>query len=171
MFLQLWSCARTGHYRAAHDHGRRQRAYRPEMDSLDERCVLSAHVVSDFVQSVGAAVAVNGVPALVASRIPRPKPAPSGAVVKAASPALSHNPGAGLSAPNSATRSTGNSLASSTAPTALSLSELSPNPFATPLTTTDPPVASAPPSAQSAVVPFGPTSARRPPDHSGSRCR
>ena len=45
------------------------------------------------------------------------------------------------------------------APTASSITELLPSLFATPLTTTAPPAASAPPTAQSAVIPFGPSSA------------
>ena len=159
MFPQLWSGSRTREYRAARGQGRRKWAYRPGMDSLDDRCLLSAHVVTHFDQAVRAAEGVGGGPALVAFTIPVPRPAPSGGVAKAASPPLSHNPGASSSATNGGAFSTSSSLATSTAPTALSITELVPSLFATPLTTTAPPAASAPPTAQSAVIPLGPSSA------------
>ncbi len=159
MFLQLWSGSRTRENRAVRDQARRKSAYRPGMDSLDERCLLSAHVVTHLNQAIRVPVGVGGAPALVAATIPSPKPAPSGGVAKAASPPLSHNPVASSSATNGGARTTSNSLASSTGPTASSITDLSPNLFATPLATTAPPAASAPPTAQSAVIPFGPSSA------------
>jgi hypothetical protein len=153
MFLQLWPSARTRDYRAASDRGRRKRAYRPGMDSLDERCLLSAHVVIHLNQAIGA-------PALVAFTIASPKPAPSGGAAKPANPPLSHNPGAGSSATNGATGSTNSSLANPTGAIVSSITELTPNLFATPLTTAAPPAASAPPTPQSAVIPFGSSIAR-----------
>jgi len=123
------------------------------MDSLDERCLLSAHVVVHLSQAIGA-------PALVAFTIAGPKPAPSGGAAQAASPPLSHNPSAGSSATNGATGSTNSLLANPTGATVSSITELTSNLFATPLTTTAPPAASAPPTPQSAVIPFGSSIAR-----------
>jgi hypothetical protein len=162
MFSQLWSSSRTREYRAARGQGRRKWAYRPAMDSLDGRCLLSAHVVTHFDQAVRAAEVVVGAPSLVAFIIPVPRPAPAGVVAKAASPPLSHNQGASSFATNGGAFSTSSSLATSTAPPALSITELVPSLFATPLTTTAPPAASAPPTAQSAVISFGPSSAPAP---------
>jgi hypothetical protein len=159
MFLQLWSGSRTRDYRAVQDRGRRKWACRPGMDSLDERCLLSAHVVVHWHQATRAPVDVGGAPAPVAFTISVPEPAPSGGVAKAASPPPSHNPGASSSATNGGTGSTSSSLASATGATVSSITELLPSLFATPLTTTAPPAASAPPTAQSAVIPFGPSSA------------
>jgi hypothetical protein len=159
MFSQLWSGSRTRDCRAARDRGRRKWAYRPGMDWLDERCLLSVHVVTHLNQAIPAPVGVGRAPALVAITIPGPKPAPSGGVAKAASPPVPHNPSASSSATNGGTGSTSSSLASSTAPTALSITELVPSLFATPLTTTAPPAASAPPTVQSTVIPLGPSSA------------
>ncbi len=167
MILQLWPGARTREYRAARDRGRRKRAYRPGMDSLDGRWLLSAHVVTQLNQAVRAPVGVGGARALAAFTIPSPKPAPSGGVAKAASPPLSHNPGASSSATIGATASTSSSLASSTGPTFSEITEVSPSLFAAPLTTTAPPAASAPPTAQSAVNPFGPSSAPAPAPFAG----
>jgi hypothetical protein len=167
MFLQLWSDSRTREYRAARDRRGRKRAYRPGMDWLDERCLLSANVVTHFDQAVRAPVGVGTAPAQVAFIIPSPKPAPSGGVAEAASPPLSHNPGASSSATNGGTASTRSSLAASTAPTALSITELVPSLFPTSLTTTAPPAASAPPTAQPAVNPFGPSSAPAPAPFAG----
>ena len=154
MFLQLWPGSRTRKYQAARDRGRLRRAYRPGLDLLDERCLLSAHVVIPLNQAIGRC------PALVAFTIAGPKPAPSGGVAKAASPPLSRNPGAASSATNSATGSTNSSLANPTGATVSSITELAPNLFATPLTTTAAPAASAPPTPQSAVIPFGSSIAR-----------
>ena len=78
MFLQLWPRSRTRKYRAARDRGRRKRAYRPGMDSLDQRCLLSAHVVVHLSQAIGAPLRSGAAPALVAFTIAGPKPAPSG---------------------------------------------------------------------------------------------
>jgi hypothetical protein len=153
MFLQLWLSSRTRKDPADRDRGRRKRAYRPALVALDERCLLSAHVVSHLNLSIGA-------PALVAFTIAGPEPAPSGGAAKAASPPLSHKPGAGSSATNGATGSTNSSLANPTAAIVSSITELTPNLFATPLTTTAPPAASAPPTPQSAVIPFGSSIAR-----------
>jgi hypothetical protein len=167
MFLQLWSGSRTREYRAARDRRRRKRAYRPGMESLDERCLLSANVVTHFDQAVRAPVGVGAAPAQVAFIIPSPKPAPSGGVAKAASPPPYHNPGASSSATIGGTASTSSSLASSTGPTVSEITEVSPSLFAAPLTTTAPPAASAPPTAQSAVNPFGPSSAPAPAPFAG----
>jgi hypothetical protein len=167
MFLQLWSGSRTREYRAARDRGRRKWAYRPGMDWLDERCLLSVHVVTHLNQAILALVGVGGAPAQVAFIIPSPKPAPSGGVAKAARPPLSHNPGALSSSTNGGTGSTSSLLASSTGATVSSITEVVPSLFATPLTTTAPPAASAPPTAQSAVNPFGPSSAPAPAPFAG----
>jgi hypothetical protein len=167
MFLQLWSGSRTPEYRAARDRRGRKRAYRPGMDSLDERCLLSANVVTHFDQAVRAPVDAGAAPAQVAFTIPSPKPAPSGGVAKAARPPLSHNPGALSSSTNGGTGSTSSLLASSTGATVSSITEVVPSLFATPLTTTAPPAASAPPTAQSAVNPFGPSSAPAPAPFAG----
>ncbi len=157
MFLQLWSGSRTREYRAARDRGHRKWAYRPGMDSLDERCLLSAHVVTHFDPAIRAAEGVGAAPARVAFTVRVPGAAPSSDASKAGSPPLSHNSGATSSAPNGGTGST--LLASSTVPTVASITDLSPSLFATLLTTTAPPAASAPPTAQSAVIPPGPGSA------------
>jgi hypothetical protein len=169
MILQLWSGSRTREYRAARDRRRRKRAYRPGMESLDERCLLSANVVTHFDQAVRAPVGVGAAPAQVAFIIPSPNPAPSSGVAKAASPPPSHNPGASSSATIGGTASTSSSLASSfpTGPTFSEITEVSPSLFAAPLTTTAPPAASAPPTAQSAVNPFGPSSAPAPAPFAG----
>jgi hypothetical protein len=167
MFLQLWSDSRTREYRAARDRRGRKRAYRPGMDWLDERCLLSANVVTHFDQAVRAPVGVGTAPAQVAFIIPSPKPAPSGGVAEAASPPFSHNPGASSSATNGATASTSSSLASSTGTTFSEITEVSPSLFAAPLTSTAPPAASAPPTAQSAVNPSGPSSAPAPAPFAG----
>jgi hypothetical protein len=159
MFSQLWSGSRTRDCRAAGDPGRRKRAYRPGMDWLDERCLLSVLVVTHLNQAIPGPVGVGGAPPLVAITIPGPKPAPSDGVAKAASPPPSHNPGASSSATIGGTASTSSSLASSTVPTFSEITEVSPSLFAAPLTTTAPPAASAPPTAQSAVNPFGSSSA------------
>jgi hypothetical protein len=124
-------------------------------------------VVTHFDQAVRAPVGVGAAPAQVAFIIPSPKPAPSGGVAEAASPPLSHNPGASSSATNGGTASTRSSLAASTAPTALSITELVPSLFAAPFTTTAPPAASTPPTAQSAVNPFGPSSVPAPAPFAG----
>ena len=153
MFLQLWPRSRTRKYQAARDRGRLRRAYRPGLDALDERCLLSAHVVIPLNQAIGA-------PALVAFTIAGPKPAPSGGAAKAASPPVSYNPGAGSSATNGATGSTNSSLANPTGAIVSSITELAPNLFVSPLTTTAPPAASVPPTPQSAVIPFGSSIAR-----------
>ena len=68
-------------------------------------------------------------------------------------------PGRSSSATNGGTGSTSSSVANSTGVTVSSITELVPNLFATPLTTTAPPDASAPPTAQPVVIPFGPSSA------------
>jgi hypothetical protein len=167
MILQLWSSSRNREYRAARDRRRRKRAYRPGMESLDERCLLSANVATHFDQAVRAPVGVGAAPAQVAFIIPSPKPAASGGVAKAASPPPSHNPGASSSATIGGTASTSNSLASSTGPTVSEITEVSPSLFAAPLTTTAPPATSAPPTAQSAVNPFGPSSAPAPAPFAG----
>jgi hypothetical protein len=153
MFLQLWLSSRTRNDPADRDRGRRKRAYRPALIALDDRCLLSAHVVSHLHQAIGA-------PALVAITIAGPQPAPSGGAAKTASPPLSHKPGAGSSAANGATGSTNSSLANPTAAIASSITDLTPKLFATALTTTAPPAASAPPTPQSAVIPFGSSIAR-----------
>jgi len=152
MFLQLWSSAPTRVHRAARHRGDQKRAYRPGMDWLDERCLLSAHLVAPFDQGVRAPESVVGPPAVVTLTNPSPQPAPSGSVAKAANPPLSHNPGASSSATNHASPSTSSSLASSPAPT-VSITDVSPNLFATPLATTPPPATSVSPTAQSAVLP------------------
>jgi hypothetical protein len=159
MFLQLWSGSRTRDDRAVRDRRRRKWAYRPGMDSLDERCLLSAHAVVHWHQATRAPVDVGEAPAPVAFTISVPEPAPPGGVAKAASPPPSHNPGASSSTTNGGTGSTSSSLASATGATVSSITELLPSLFATPLATTAPPAASAPPTAQSAVIPFGPSSA------------
>ena len=155
MFSQLWSGSRNWDYQAARDHGRRRRAFRPGMDWLDERCLLSAHVLSHLNQAIPAPVGVGGAPALVAITVPGPTPPPSGGVLKAASSPLSHNPRALSFATNGGASSTNSSLASSTGPTALSITEIVPSLFAGQLTTTAPPAASAQPTAQSAVSTLG----------------
>jgi hypothetical protein len=160
MFSQLWASARTLDYPTARDRGRRKRAYRPSMNSLDERCLLSAHVVIQLSQTIGAPADVGVAPALAAFAVPGPKPAPSGGPAKAASPPLSHNPGAGSSATNGGTESTNSSLANPTGAIVLSITELTPDLFATPLTTTAQPAASAPPTPQLPVIPFGSSIAR-----------
>ncbi len=120
MLLQLWSSARAP-------------AYGPRMDSLDERCLLSARVVIQLSHAIGAPVDVGGAPALVAFTIPVRKPGPSGGVAKAASPPLSHNPGASSAATNGAAGSTSSVLANSAGATVWSITDLVPNLFATPL--------------------------------------
>jgi hypothetical protein len=167
MFLQLWSSARTPDYGAARHRGCRKRAYCPGMDSLDERCLLSGHLVIHLEQAVRAPVGVGAAPALVALTIRAPKPAPSHGVANAASPPLSHNPSASSSATNSGAGSTSSSLASSTGPTFSEITDVAPSLFAAPLTTTAPPATSAPPTAQSAVNAFGPSSAPAPAPFSG----
>ena len=162
MFSQLWSGVRTREYQAVRDLRRRKRAYRPGIESLNERCLLSASVVPHFDQAVPAPVGVGAAPALVASTIRAPKPAPSGGVAKAAIPKPSNNPGASSSATNGGAASTSSSLASSTGPTFSEITEVSPSLFAAPLTTTAPPAAGAPPTAQSAVNPFVQSSAPAP---------
>jgi hypothetical protein len=122
------------------------------MDSLDERCLLSAFVVTHLDQAVRPS-------ALAAPIVQGPEPAPSGGVARAVTPPLSHNPGASSSATNGGARGTSNSPATSTGPTASSITELSPNLFATPLATTTHPAVSAPPTAQSAAIPLGSSSA------------
>jgi hypothetical protein len=159
MFSQLWSGSRNRDYQAARDQGRRRRAFRPGMDWLDERCLLSAHVLSHLNQAIPASVGVGGEPALVAITVPGPKLPPSGGVLKAESAPLSHNLRASSSATNGGALSTSSSLASSTGPTALSITEIVPRLFAGQLTTTAPPAVSAPTTAQSAVIPLGPSSA------------
>jgi hypothetical protein len=159
MFSQLWSCSRTRDDRAVRDQRRRKRAYRPRMDWLDERYLLSANILSHLNQAIPAPVGVGGAPALVAITIPGPTPPPSGGVAKAASPPLAHNPRASSSATNGGAFSTSNSPASSTGPTALSITEVVPNLFPGQLTTTAPPAVSAPPTAHAAVIPLGPSSA------------
>jgi hypothetical protein len=159
MFSQLWSGSRTRDDRAARDQRRRKRAYRPGMDWLDERCLLSANVLSHLDQAIPAPVGVGGAPALAAITIPGPTSPPSGGVLKAASPPLPHNPRASSSATNAGAFSTGSSPASSTGPTALSITEVVPSLFAGQLTTTAPPAVSAPPTARAAVIPLGPSSA------------
>ena len=125
------------------------------MDWLDERCLLSANVLSHLNQAIPAPVGVGGAHALVAITIPGPTPPPSGGVAKVASPPLSHNPRASSSATNGGAFSTSSSPASSTGPTALSITQIVPSLFAGQLTTTAPPAASAPPTVQSAVITFG----------------
>jgi hypothetical protein len=159
MFSQLWSGSRNRDYQAAPDQGRRRRAFRPGMDWLDERCLLSAHVLSHLNQAIPTPVGVGGAPARVAFTIPGPTLPPSGGVLKAESPPLSHNSRASSSATNGGAFSTSSSLASSTGPTALSITEIVPSLFAGQLTTTAPPAVSAPTTAQSAVIPLGPSSA------------
>jgi hypothetical protein len=129
------------------------------MDWLDERCLLSAHVVAHFDQGVQVPAGARRLAALVAVTIPGQHPAPSGGVGKAASPVLSHKPGASSSATNGGASSTINSLAGSTVATVSSITQVSPNLFARALTTTVPPAAGAPPTAQSTVTPFGSSSA------------
>jgi hypothetical protein len=153
MFLQLLLSSRTRKDRAGRDRGRRKRAYRPALVALDERCLLSAHVVSHLNQAIGE-------PSLVAVTKAGPKPAPLGGAATAASPPLSHKLGTGSSATNGATGSTNSSLANPTAAIVSSITELTPNLFATHLTTTAPPAASARPTPQSAVIPFGSSIAR-----------
>jgi hypothetical protein len=159
MFSQLWSGSRNRDYQAAPDQGRRRRAFRPGMDWLDERCLLSAHVLSHLNQAIPTPVGVGGAPARVAITIPGPTLPPSGGVLKAESPPLSHSPRAPSSATNGGAFSTSSSLASSTGPIALSITEVVPSLFAGQLTTTAPPAVSAPTTAQSAVIPLGPSSA------------
>jgi hypothetical protein len=167
MFLQLWSGSRTPEYRAVRDRRRRKRDYRPGINSLDERCLLSANVVTHFDQAVRAPVGAGAAPAQVAFIIPSPNPAPSGGVEKAASQPLSHNPGASSSATIGGNASASSSLASSTGPTFSEITQVSPSLFAAPLTTTAPPAASAPPTPQSSVTPFGPSSAPAPAPFAG----
>ena len=129
------------------------------MDWLDERCLLSAHVVAHFDQGVQVPAGARRSAALVAVTIPGQQPAPSGGVGKAASPVLSHRPGASSSVTNGGAGSTINSLAGSTAAAVSSITQVSPSLFASALTTTVPPAAGAPPAAQSTVTPFGSSSA------------
>ena len=143
MFLQLWSSARTGGHRAAREPRRRKWAHRPGMDWLDERCLLSAHVVAHFDQGVQVPAGARRSAALVAVTIPGQQPAPSGGVGKAASPVLSHNPGASSSVTDGGAGSTINSLAGSTAAAVSSITQVSPSLFASALTTTVPPAAGA----------------------------
>src|SRR5438105_14072686 len=56
MLLQLWSGSRIREHRAPRDRGRRKRACRPGMESLDERCLLSADVVIQWNQAVLSAI-------------------------------------------------------------------------------------------------------------------
>jgi hypothetical protein len=159
MFSQLWSGSRAAEYRAVRDRRRQKRAFLQGMDSLDERCLLSAYVVIHWNQVIRTFVGVGGAPALVAFPIPVPKPVPSGGVAKAASPRQSHNPGASSSATNGGTGSSSNSLASSTGATVSSITEFVPSFFTTPFTTKAPPAASASRTAQSGLGPFGQSSA------------
>ena len=99
-----------------------------------------------------------------AGRIHRPGPQ-AGAErqrAKAATLPPSHNPGASSSATISGTGSTSSPLSSLAGATGSSITALLPSLFASPLTTTVPPAASAARSAQSAVVPFGPSTAPAP---------
>ncbi len=110
-------------------------------------------------QAMRAPVGVGGAPALVAITIPGPSQRR-----QAASRRLRARRYLTTRAPRRPRRlvgpfSTSSSLASSTGPTALSITEIVPSLFAGPLTTTAPPAASAPPTAQSAVIPLGPSSA------------
>src|SRR5580658_3771051 len=105
MFLQLWFTARTRRNRAPRDRHRRNWTQRPVLDWLDERCLLSAHVVTHLDQSVRP-------PALVTFTDEVPEPAPSGGLAKAATRALAHNPAASSSATNGGARSTSSLLAS-----------------------------------------------------------
>ena len=129
------------------------------MDWLDERCLLSAHVVAHFDQGAQVTADARRLAALVAVTIPGQGPAPSGGVAKAASPVLSHKPAASSSAANVAVSSTSNSLASSTAVAVTSITQVSPNLFATALTTTVPQAAGAPVAAQSTATLLGSSSA------------
>src|SRR5207237_3476844 len=56
MVLHPWSSSRTSKYRAPRDRRRRKQACRPGMESLDERCLLSADVVIQWNQAVLAAI-------------------------------------------------------------------------------------------------------------------
>src|SRR5947199_4794741 len=57
MFMQLWSGSRTRvRYRAPRDRRHRKHACRPGMESLDERCLLSADVVIQWNQAILAAI-------------------------------------------------------------------------------------------------------------------
>jgi hypothetical protein len=125
------------------------------MDWLDGRCLLSAYVVAHLEQSVHVPAGVRRSAALEAATIPGQEPAPSGGVVKAASPVLSHKP---LASSSARVNSTINSLAGSTVATVSSITQVSPNLFARALTTVAP-AAGAPPTAQSTVTPFGSSSA------------
>ena len=87
------------------------------------------------------------------------EPAPTGSVAKPASPPLGHNPGASSSATNGKAHSTSSVPASPAGLTIVSITDLSPNLFATPLTTTAPPAPNAATTALSAVIPPGPSSA------------
>ena len=62
MFLQLWSSVRSRGHRAAREPRRRKWAHRPGMDWLDERCLLSAHVVAHFDQGVQVPAGAAGWP-------------------------------------------------------------------------------------------------------------
>ncbi len=159
MFLQLWPSKRTRGYRVARDRRRREWVYQPGIDCLDDRCLLSAHLVTQLDQAAAALASVGGSPAVLAITIPGPLAAPSASVAKAAIPPLGHNPGASSSAPNGNVRSTGNVPASPAGLTIVSITDLSPNLFATPLTTTAPPAASPPSTAAPAIIPLGPGSA------------
>src|SRR5262245_20133218 len=56
MLFQLWTHSRTREYRAPRARNRRPRARRPLLESLDERCLLSADAVIQWNQAVLAAV-------------------------------------------------------------------------------------------------------------------
>jgi hypothetical protein len=56
VWWQLWSGSRTQKYRAPRDRGRRKQARRLSIESLDERCLLSADVVIQWNQAVLAAI-------------------------------------------------------------------------------------------------------------------
>jgi hypothetical protein len=125
------------------------------MDWLDERRLLSAHVVAHFDQGAPVPAGARRLAAHVAVAIPAQEPAPSGGVAKALSPVLSHKAGAPSSATSGGASSTINLPAGSTAAIVSSITQVSPNLFARALTTTVPPAAGAPPTAQSTVTPFG----------------
>src|SRR5437588_2870576 len=56
MWLQLWSGTRTPKSRTPRDRSRRPQARRPIIESLDERCLLSADVVIQWNQAVLSAI-------------------------------------------------------------------------------------------------------------------
>src|SRR5262245_65574635 len=56
MLFQLWTHSRTREYRAPRARNRRPRARRPLLESLDERCLLSADAVIQWNQAVLAAI-------------------------------------------------------------------------------------------------------------------